>query len=144
MPLLADFSVPSEAGNERVVSERVRQAVAGLPLDERQMERLRTAVAEATLNAIEHGNGFRAELPVLVRVESTASEVRVSITDRGCGPVHAYEEPELEKKLAGQQSPRGWGLFLMEKMVDAVSDETQHAGHTLRLSVRFKPGQVAR
>jgi hypothetical protein len=40
------------------------------------------------------------------------------------------ERPDLEAKLAGEQSPRGWGLFLIESMVDELrtwADERQRA-----------------
>jgi anti-sigma regulatory factor (Ser/Thr protein kinase) len=40
------------------------------------------------------------------------------------------QTPNLEAKLAGLQSPRGWGLFLIKNMVDEMnitSDEIHHA-----------------
>lgn len=143
MPLLADFSVLSEPGNERLASKRVTEAVAPLELDERQVERLATAVSEATLNAMEHGNLFMHDRRVVIRVEASDTELQVSVTDQGSGPERLSDVPDLEKKLAGEQTPRGWGLFLIEKMVDDVCDETSESGHTLRLSLHLKPGQLA-
>ena len=58
------FSVPSEPGNERQVLARVAEAVADCGLDADALERIKTASAEAAMNAIEHGNHNRAELPV--------------------------------------------------------------------------------
>jgi anti-sigma regulatory factor (Ser/Thr protein kinase) len=145
MRVLTDFSVPSQPGNERQVADRVSAAVAEVHLDQRQVERLATAVAEATLNAMEHGNHFLRDRPVGIRVEVSQSQLRVSITDSGCGPGDRYEQPDLDKKLAGTQSPRGWGLFLIEKMVDEVceSEKGENGAHTVRLSVHLRPGQVA-
>ena len=63
---LAELSVPSEAGNERRAMEEVAGTVEGLGLPDRTLERLKTAVAEATMNAMEHGNRYREEAPVLL------------------------------------------------------------------------------
>ena len=51
----------SEEGNERLAIDQVAEAVAGLGLDGARLERLKTAVGEATMNAIEHGNSNRPE-----------------------------------------------------------------------------------
>jgi serine/threonine-protein kinase RsbW len=56
---LAELSVPSEPGNERRAMEKVAGAVEGLGLPAPTLERLKTAVAEATMNAMEHGNHYR-------------------------------------------------------------------------------------
>jgi len=44
--------------------QRVVAAVEPLHIPTPQLDRLKTAVAEATMNAIEHGNKNRPELPV--------------------------------------------------------------------------------
>jgi hypothetical protein len=62
------FTVPSQPGNERLALARVAGTVQGRGLSDARLERLKTAVAEATMNAIEHGNGNRAEIPVEVEV----------------------------------------------------------------------------
>jgi anti-sigma regulatory factor (Ser/Thr protein kinase) len=129
--------VVSRPGQERLAVREVVRAIAGLGLSQAQLRRLETAVAEATLNAMEHGNQLQPERPVLVRVEVSETELCVSITDQGSGPSSPPEAPDLERKLAGRQSPRGWGLFLIGQMVDRVTDEVQHGAHTVHLSVRL-------
>ena len=59
----------------------------GLGLSEARLERLKTAVAEATMNAIEHGNGNRPEIPVEVEVTQNGDEIVVAISDQG-GEAH--------------------------------------------------------
>ena len=54
--VLAKLSVSSEPGNERLAMERVAAVVKEIGLSEQRLERLKTAVAEATMNAMEHGN----------------------------------------------------------------------------------------
>ena len=73
------------------------------------------------MNAIEHGNQGRAEMPVEVEVVATGGELVVRIRDVGDGPAgDEVESPDIEAKLAGLQKPRGWGLFLIENMVDEI------------------------
>jgi serine/threonine-protein kinase RsbW len=137
------FELPSEPGNERLALARVAESVQGLGLSESRLEKLKTAVAEATMNAIEHGNGNRAEIPVEVEVTQDGEEIVVAISDQGgqenpeaqAGP-NTPEEPDLLKKLEGGQSPRGWGLFLIRNMVDAMDITTNGQRHTIWLTMR--------
>ena len=84
MPRRLDaFTLASEPGNERLALARVAGTVQGLGLSEARLERLKTAVAEATMNAIEHGNGNRPEIPVEVEVTQNGDEIVVAISDQG-------------------------------------------------------------
>ena len=140
MPRRLDaFTLASEPGNERLALARVAGTVQGLGLSEARLERLKTAVAEATMNAIEHGNGNRPEIPVEVEVTQHGDEIVVAISDQGgdisAGP-SAQEDPDLARKLGGEQSPRGWGLFLIRNMVDAMNVTTDGQRHTIWLTMR--------
>jgi len=137
--LLTEFSVPSEPGNERLVMETVAEAVGGLDIRGENLERLKTAVAEATMNAMEHGNKYRPEVPVEVKVEVAERDLMVSITDRGSGPPPSRggDVPDLEAKLEGMQTPRGWGLFLIKSMVDEMSISGDDGHHTIELVVHL-------
>ena len=131
---LAELSVPSEPGNERRAMEEVAGVVSNLGLPERTLERLKTAVAEATMNAMEHGNHYRAELPVLIEVSASEADLSVKITDEGSGPpAFDSETPDLEAKLEGVQTPRGWGLFLIKSMVDEMKVTGDEHHHTVEL-----------
>ena len=137
---LVEFEVPSAEGNERLALERVSAIVGPLGLDEARLKRLETAVGEATMNAMEHGNKYRADLPVAVRVLTEPDQVRVQIVDQGGeSPDHETETPDLEAKLAGLQRPRGWGLFLIKNMVDDAHETTDGSEHVLELIMRTDP-----
>jgi anti-sigma regulatory factor (Ser/Thr protein kinase) len=136
---LAEWTLASEPGNERLAMERVDEAVRELDLAPRRLERLKTAVAEATMNAIEHGNQNRPELPVAIRVRVSAADLAVDIVDQGgSAPIGNVETPDLYAKLDGAQSPRGWGLFLIKSMVDDmnVSSDDQH--HRIELIMHLE------
>ena len=136
---LDKFTLPSQPGNERLVLARVAGIVKDLGLSETRLEKLKTAVAEATMNAIEHGNGNRAEIPVEVEVTQDGDDIVVAISDQGgdaAGQAGPAQEPDLLQKLDGAQSPRGWGLFLIRNMVDAMDVTTDGQQHTIWLTMR--------
>ena len=136
---LAELSIPSEPGNERRAAEEVARAVSGLGLPKRNLERLKTAVAEATMNAMEHGNHYRAEVPVVIEVSASDAELSIKITDEGSGPPAFHSEtPDLEAKLEGMQTPRGWGLFLIKNMVDDMNVTGDEHHHTIELIIYLK------
>lgn len=128
------FAVPSEIGNERNVMDRVAEIVAdAIPAD--RLEALKTAVSETAMNAIEHGNHALPGLDVTVSVRRSAEAVIVEIADFGRGRQKPVETPDLDLKLAGLQTPRGWGLFLVDELVDKIEEFTEGDGHIVRLTM---------
>jgi len=138
---LADFKVQSAPGNEREAMSRVAAAVDGLALSPERLERLKTATAEATMNAMEHGNRYDPDLYVSIAVRSDGRRVSVSIVDHGGDrDIPTTPVPDIEEKLAGRQSPRGWGLFLIKSMVDAMHQESDGSRHTVVLEMTLEGG----
>lgn len=119
--LLVEFSIPSVEGNERLAIDRVSAALTN-HIDGIKLDRLKTAVGEAVMNAIEHGNRFDPMVNAEVQVLASHSRLVVRVADYGgAQQMPAPVTPDLEAKITGEQSPRGWGLFLIEKMVDEVN-----------------------
>lgn len=138
---LAHFELPSVPGNERVAMQRVAETVAGQPISPDKIERLKTAVAEATMNAMEHGNGYQADVPTVIDVLRDERAITINITDRGGGrEIPEAETPDLTAKLAGQQSARGWGLFLIRNMVDEMLVTSDDVHHTMSLVIYLTEG----
>jgi anti-sigma regulatory factor (Ser/Thr protein kinase) len=84
---------------------------------------------------MEHGNKYQADLPVEVTVMSSARQVAVRIRDAGGGaPLPAEAQtPDLEAKLSEEQTPRGWGLFLIRNLVDEMRVTSDENHHTVEL-----------
>jgi anti-sigma regulatory factor (Ser/Thr protein kinase) len=142
---LARFALASVPGNERAAIARVSESVAGLNLPAARLERLKTAVAEATMNAIEHGNDNRSDVSVDIEVVLYGADIVVAITDRGgrgdagrLGTPGDGEVPDLARKLSGDQEPGGWGLFLIRHMVDGMEVTTSGERRTVRLTMRIR------
>ena len=113
--VVAEFEIPSQPGNERHASQRVIEALDAFHLGELETQRLQTAVAESVMNAMEHGNQYQENLPVNIQVLHNKNSIAVHIRDFGQGiATPEAPQPDLAAKLSGEQSARGWGLFLIK------------------------------
>ena len=67
----------------------------------------------------------------------------VRISDRGSGPPPTPTEkaPDLQAKVGGTQTQRGWGLFLIDRMVDEVRVSGNPNQHTIELVTRLEAGK---
>jgi serine phosphatase RsbU (regulator of sigma subunit)/anti-sigma regulatory factor (Ser/Thr protein kinase) len=137
--VLLQLSLAGEPGNERRAMDEVGEAVGGLGIAPARLEQLKTAVSEAAMNAIEYGSRNDPAIPFEVLAAVEGADLSVRITDRGLsGPLAETEQPDIDKKLAGEQKSRGWGLFLIRHMVDAVGVTTHATGQTVTLTLHLE------
>ncbi len=93
------------------------------------------------MNAMEHGNHYQPDVPVIIQVQASATTLAVRISDQGEGPaVIDPAIPDLEAKLAELQTPRGWGLFLIKNLVDDLYIINNDAHHTVELIIYLEEG----
>jgi serine/threonine-protein kinase RsbW len=87
---------------------------------EERVEDLKTAVAEACINAMEHGNKLDDSLSVGVILSMDANSLEVKVTDNGEGPQTKTDAPDIHKKMQEEEDARGMGMFLIQALVDEV------------------------
>ena len=132
--VLGAFQIPSAVGNERDAAKQVVDLVMQANFPESRLKKLETAVAEATMNAMEHGNKYDPEKMVDIEVSSGEGRLIIRISDKGGGAaIPETTAPDLDAKLSGDQSPRGWGLFLIKNMVDEMNLIPAEGKHTIEL-----------
>lgn len=132
------ITIPSKLGYEKVVMEAVATLAKLQGFREPKLSNLRTAVSEACINAIEHGNTFSKQLAVEIRVRHTSIFFEIDVIDSGKGMVIKPETPHLSRKLSGIEASRGWGVFLIEKLIDSVDylkDDQNRNVTRLRLKI---------
>lgn len=133
---LDEWTLASEPGNERQAIARVAEALQYLGLTPLRLEDLKTAVGEATLNAMEHGHHYRPDLRVSIQVLASSTTVMVRITDEGGAvAIPEAQAPDLDAKLAGSQSLRGWGLFLITRLIGKLRISGDGTHHTVELII---------
>ena len=135
-----ELQLPSRLGCEKVAMDTAANVARQMGFTEERIEDLKTAVAEACINAIEHGNRFDETLPIGVILSVDAETLEVKVSDTGRGAHRPVEAPDIDKKLQGEQSPRGMGMFLIESLMDEVEwVRCPHAGSYARMVIRLRP-----
>jgi len=136
-----EVSLPNKLGYERIAmscSATFAKIVGFLP---ERVEDLKTAVSEACLNAMEHGNLNHPEKRVLVTMDYKDHIFRVSVMDQGEGMGNTPEipkEPDIEKKIEALETPRGLGMFLIKQLVDQVEyNKITDEGHMVRMVLKL-------
>ncbi|WP_374712994.1 ATP-binding SpoIIE family protein phosphatase [Symbiobacterium terraclitae] len=92
-----------------------------------------TAVGEACLNAISHGNRLRAETAVRVRLAAGPAWLEAVIEDEGEPFALPASPPDLAAQMAGDGPVRGWGLHLISAVADEVRVEPLEGGKQVRM-----------
>ena len=113
------LSLPSQLGSEKLVRHLLTWLLPQVELAPARSADLQTAVSEACINAIEHGNQGRPGCRVQVEVRMTPSYVEAVVTDEGrCCAQRPTRAATMTEKVAGEAPPRGMGLLLIEQLVD--------------------------
>jgi serine/threonine-protein kinase RsbW len=115
-----EVRLPTKLGYEKVAMSTAASVAKLMGFPEDRVEDLKTAVAEACINAIEHGNRLNEKLSVgmVLRADSDALEVKV--LDDGTGMTKQPPRPDIDRKMHGEEGPRGMGMFLIQALVDEV------------------------
>lgn len=98
------------------------------------IDEMRLAFIEAFINAKEHApknieQGLQNDILVKFKYENDL--LTIFVRDFGCGfDPNLVEKPDIKKKLKSTNK-RGWGLMLMEKLMDSVEIESFPPSGTL-------------
>lgn len=113
-----ELRLPSRLGYEKVAMNTAASVARLMGFADERVEDLKTAVAEACINAMEHGNKLDDSLSVGVILSMDADSLEVKVTDTGEGPQGTTAAPDIDKKMHGEEDPRGMGMFLIQALVD--------------------------
>jgi anti-sigma regulatory factor (Ser/Thr protein kinase) len=140
---LAHFELPSKRGQDGRVMQLISEVTASLNLSPRRRERLQTAVTEAVLNAMEHGHGYDPTKLVSIEMLFCEAALLVRISQGEGPPIPTPKTPDLATKVAGREEPRGWGLFLMENLVDDMRIHNSVNQRTIELIMHLENNEDA-
>jgi serine/threonine-protein kinase RsbW len=133
-----EISLPNELGYERIAmacSASFARMIGFLP---ERIEDLKTAVSEACLNAMEHGNQSRPDARVVVRLEYELDALTIYVRDEGTGIQEIPSDPDIVKKIESLETPRGLGIFLIKQLADHVDfNQMTEDGHMIRMVIRM-------
>lgn len=135
-----ELSVPSELGYEKIARDAVAAFARRLGCDRERVEDLKTALSEACINAIEHGNASVSGLRVDIQCTGMVDRLMVEVRDYG---VRRYpgDMPVvgIDLKLQGLAPRRGMGLLMISQLVDEAGfTENTEGGNRFRLVLYFR------
>jgi serine/threonine-protein kinase RsbW len=117
-PTSVEVRLPSRLGYEKVAMSTAAAVAKLVGLRPDRIEDLKTAVAEACINAIEHGNRLNERLSVGVILSASDDLLEVKVIDDGKGMKTQPAKPDIDRKMQGIEDPRGMGMFLIQALVD--------------------------
>ncbi|MDN5344342.1 MAG: serine/threonine-protein kinase RsbW [Clostridia bacterium] len=137
--LQASLRLRGGSGSEKVAMAAAAAAGRLAGLSPYRLEDVQTAVAEACLNAFEHGNAGHAGATVYLDFIVHRGGLKVVVRDRGPGFQPAVRpRPDLRQQLVSPLPCRGWGWFLIERLTDRVQVQVGNIGCTVVLYFNLK------
>lgn len=131
-----ELHIPSTSGSEKLAMDFAANVARSMNFPPERVEDLKTAVAEACMNAIEHGNQSDAATRVGIRLTAAGDRLQVAVQDRGGRPgIPRSPAPDIESRIEGKTEARGWGIFLIENLMDEVSFESNAEGNVVNMII---------
>ncbi|SEN67227.1 ATP-binding SpoIIE family protein phosphatase [Paenibacillus sp. OV219] len=114
-----EWAIRSKLGDERLVALKVGDWIKERWPNSDIYEDVQSAVCEAMINAIEHGNKMQPNAYVTVIAQIGGMLMVCRVYDEGGGfyPKLSRDEDEMRKKLESED-PRGWGLVMIDTLAD--------------------------
>lgn len=133
------INLPNQLGYERVAMGAVAAYAKGVGFLPERIEDLKTAVAEACVNAVQHGNKGRPGARVVVTMSFREGVLDISVFDEGKGFRSPPREPDIVRIMDSLDPPVGFGIFLMKKLMDDLEfKKSPDHGNEVRMAMRLE------
>lgn len=133
-----EVNLPNRMGFERIAMDCSASFARIIGFASERVEDLKTAVAEACTNAIEHGNKGRHDARVLVTMNYDDDIFSVSVEDEGDGISQLPKGKETIEKIENLEPPDGLGIYLIKQLVDQVKfNNMTPRGHVVTMEIKL-------
>ena len=133
-----EVRLANKLGYERVAMACSASFAQMMGLPPERIEDLKTMVAEAAINAMEHGNKGRPDAKVTVSMDCQDDTINVTVMDEGDGIKKFPPKPDIEKIIEDLESPIGFGLFLISQLADQVEfNQVTDGGHVVKMAIKM-------
>ena len=135
--------LPNILGYERMAMASSEAFAKILGFSTERVEDLKTAIAEAVINAIQHGNKGRPEAVVTTILDFYNDAMHISVIDEGVGIQDIPPKPDINRIMTNLDSPIGFGLFLIQALSDTVElNADSSEGHCLKMIIKKIPNEL--
>lgn len=128
--------LPMAPDMELVASQAASALAAWVGMSADRVDEVRMAVVEACINAFEHSHADERKVDITFRVfgDETPERLEIRVHDQGVGfSPDEVEVPKIEKKIRGDRK-RGWGLRIIQGLMDEVRIQSGAKGTTVVMS----------
>jgi serine/threonine-protein kinase RsbW len=135
-PEQVEIFLPSTLGYEKVARNAAEAVAEEMGFSPDRIEDLKTAVAEACMNAIEHGNKEDQTTSVTVLLTAAPRQLEVKVSDEGLQPMpDTFAMPGYP-----DANNRGLGMFFITRLVDEVETyRLPKGGNVVRMVIYLTP-----
>jgi serine/threonine-protein kinase RsbW len=134
-----ELNLPSKIGYERIAIGGLAAFAKSVGFSSSRIEDLKTSVAEACINAVQHGNKGKPDARVLVTAKFQSDVLWISVFDEGKGLKAELKDPNIERIIDNLDPPVGFGVFLMKRLMDEVEfDRTSNHLHEVRMKMKLQ------
>ena len=127
----------SQIGYERIAMECSTAFAHMFGCSPARIEDLKTVVAEAIINAVQHGNKERPDAKVIVYLGFSDNAINVQVIDEGAGIKEIPPKPDIERIMDNLDPPVGFGTYLIEQLSDRVDfNHMTDEGHAVKISIQ--------
>lgn len=131
------LTLPNAIGHERIAMASLASFAKMHGYGLARIEDLKTVVAEAAINAMEHGNKGQPDAVVNIAFHYGEDAIQIMVTDQGEGIKEVLPQPDIERIMRDLDPPVGFGVYLIRQLADEVEFNTDVArGHCLRMVIR--------
>ncbi|MCX6300183.1 MAG: ATP-binding protein [Bacteroidetes bacterium] len=113
--------------NMELIATQTADIIANhMHLSEEQSGEISMALIEACINAFEHS---KTENSIYIHFIVEENSMIIKVIDQGIGfDKSKVEIPKIENKIGNDERKRGWGLQLIQALMDSVEFESTNAG----------------
>ena len=131
-PPKVELTIPIIHDMELAATKTAEVVARHMGLDEEKSAEISMALIEATINAFEHSNSNTGNVEIHFVIQGDT--LLITVTDKGKGfDKSKVKIPKIEEKLSSDFK-RGWGLQLIQELMDTVKYESSEDGTTVTMT----------
>jgi len=121
-----ELKLPVLPNMELIATQTAEVISRHMSLNENQTAEISMALIEACMNAFEHS---KTKTNVFIHFILEDDSLVIKVIDQGIGfDKSKIEIPKIENKLGNNERKRGWGIKLIEELMDSVEYESNSEG----------------
>ena len=121
-----ELKLPVLPNMELIATQTAEVVSRHMSLSENQTAEIGMALIEACINAFEHS---KTKTNVFIHFVLEDDSLIIKVIDQGIGfDKSKIEIPKIENKVGKDERKRGWGIKLIEELMDSVVYESNSEG----------------